>query len=91
MEKNSLVNIKNSYACFKRGKMMPGDKASYYYLQNRTIFFWGKATMGKHRGIVRKALEHLATRCDRMLGRNYTRRLNERVDACIFCSKQMWI
>ena len=68
--------------------MKPRDEGAYCSLQDRNIFF-GEKVQCPHCRQVAKTIDHLATKCDRMLGHDYTRRHNE-VVKCIhlnLCNK----
>ncbi|TBU17925.1 hypothetical protein CWI38_0263p0040 [Hamiltosporidium tvaerminnensis] len=61
--KNELVSVSDSSRWLKRGNIRPRDEAVFCYIQDRNVF-WG-------------ADDHLATRCEKMLCHDYTRRHNE--------------
>ncbi|TBU13559.1 hypothetical protein CWI38_0394p0020 [Hamiltosporidium tvaerminnensis] len=48
----------------------------FCYIQDRNVF-WGADGMCQHCGKSGKTVDHLATRCEKMLGHDYTRRHNE--------------
>jgi hypothetical protein len=75
-KENSLVSMKDSSIWLKRGNIRPRDEATFCYIQDRNVF-WGAASACQHCGKAGKTVDHLATRCDRMLGHDYTRRHNE--------------
>jgi hypothetical protein len=61
--------------------MKPWDNGAYCFLQDRNIFFGERVQCRTSNKIV----DHLATKCDRMLGHNYTRRHNQVLE-CIHLS-----
>lgn len=72
----------------KKGNIRPRDEAAYCFLQDRNIFL-GEKVQCPHCRIANKTVDHLATKCDRMLGHDYVRRHNE-VVRCIhllLCNK----
>ncbi|TBU12792.1 reverse transcriptase, partial [Hamiltosporidium tvaerminnensis] len=48
----------------------------FCYIQDRNVF-WGADGVCQHCGKSGKTVDHLATRCEKMLGHDYTRRHNE--------------
>ena len=85
---HELVNLKDSSLWLTKGNMKPRDEAAYCFLQDRNIFM-GEKVQCPHCRAATKTVDHLATKCDRMLGHDYTRRHNE-VLKCIhlsLCSK----
>ncbi|TBU10602.1 hypothetical protein CWI38_1654p0010, partial [Hamiltosporidium tvaerminnensis] len=60
----------------KRGNIRPRNEAVFCYIQDRNIF-WGADGVCQHCGKSGKTVDHLATRCEKMLGHDYTRRHNE--------------
>ncbi|TBU11566.1 hypothetical protein CWI38_1135p0020 [Hamiltosporidium tvaerminnensis] len=65
--KNELVS---------RGHIRPRNEAVFCYIQDRNVF-WGADGVCQHWGKSGKTVDHLATRCEKMLVRDYTRRHNE--------------
>ena len=85
---HELVDIKDSGIWLKKGNIRPRDEAAYCFLQDRNIFL-GEKVQCPHCRIANKTVDHLATKCDRMLGHDYVRRHNE-VVRCIhllLCNK----
>ncbi|TBU12460.1 hypothetical protein CWI38_0748p0020 [Hamiltosporidium tvaerminnensis] len=78
---NELVSVNDSSRWLKKGSVKPRDEAVFCYIQNR-ISFLGAEGMWQHCNQSRKTVDHLATRCEKMLGHDYTRRQNE-VVRCI--------
>ncbi|TBU10378.1 reverse transcriptase [Hamiltosporidium tvaerminnensis] len=78
---NELVSVIDSSRWLKKGSVRPRDEAVFCYIQDRNVF-WGADGMCQHCGKSGKTVDHLATRCEKMLGRDYTRRHNE-VVRCI--------
>ncbi|TBU12858.1 reverse transcriptase [Hamiltosporidium tvaerminnensis] len=60
----------------KRGNIRPRNEAVFCYIQDRNVF-WGADGVCQHCGKSGKTVDHLATRCEKMLGHDYTRRHNE--------------
>ncbi|TBU20063.1 reverse transcriptase, partial [Hamiltosporidium tvaerminnensis] len=75
-KKNRLVSVSDSSRWLKIGNIRPRDEAVFCYIQDRNVF-WGADGMCQHCGKSVKILDHLATRCEKMLGQDYTRRHNE--------------
>ncbi|TBU08174.1 hypothetical protein CWI38_2296p0010, partial [Hamiltosporidium tvaerminnensis] len=78
---NELVSVNDSSRWLKKGSVRPLDEAVFCYIQDRNVF-WGAEGMCQHCNQSRKTVDHLATRCEKMLGHDYTRRHNE-VVRCI--------
>ncbi|TBU11668.1 hypothetical protein CWI38_1091p0010, partial [Hamiltosporidium tvaerminnensis] len=74
--KNELVNVSDSSRWLKRGNIRPLNEAVFCYIQDRNVF-WGADGVCQHCGKSGKTVDHLATRCEKMLGHDYTRRHNE--------------
>ncbi|TBU13006.1 hypothetical protein CWI38_0561p0040 [Hamiltosporidium tvaerminnensis] len=66
-KKNELVSVSDSSRWLKKGNIRPRNEAVFCYIQNRNVF-WGANGMCQHAG---------TTRCEKMLGHDYTRRHNE--------------
>ncbi|TBU19119.1 hypothetical protein CWI38_0219p0040 [Hamiltosporidium tvaerminnensis] len=64
---NELVSVNDSLRWLKKGSLKPRDEAVFCYIQHRNVF-WGA--------------EGMSTRCEKMLGYDYTRLYNE-VVRCI--------
>ncbi|EQB60535.1 hypothetical protein NAPIS_ORF01909 [Vairimorpha apis BRL 01] len=78
---NELISIKDSSTWLTKGNNQARSEAIYCFLQDRNIFC-GQVGQCPHCGSQRKTVDHLATKCDRMLGFDYMRRHNE-VVRCI--------
>ncbi|TBU12866.1 hypothetical protein CWI38_0601p0040 [Hamiltosporidium tvaerminnensis] len=78
---NELVSVNDSSRWLKKGSVRPRDEAVLCYIQDRNVF-WGAEGMRQHCNQSMKTVDHLATRCEKMLGHDYTRRHNEVVQ-CI--------
>jgi hypothetical protein len=70
------VNLLDSSTWLKHGNNSPTKEAHFCNLQDRNIFK-GAELQCQHYRTVKRAVDHLATRCDRMLAHDYTRRHNE--------------
>jgi hypothetical protein len=85
---HELADVKDSATWLTKGNMKPRDEGAYCFLQDRNMFF-GERVQCPHCRAALKTVDHLATKCDRMLGHDYTRRHNE-VLKCIhltLCNK----
>ena len=85
---HELADVKDSSIWLSKGNMKPRDEGAYCFLQDKNIFF-GEKIQCPHCKAAMKTVDHLATKCDRMLGHDYTRRHNE-VLKCIhmtLCNK----
>ena len=85
---HELADVKDSAIWLANGNIKPRDEGAYCFLQDRNIFF-GEKVQCPHCRSAFKTVDHLATKCDRMLGHDYTRRHNE-VLKCIhltLCNK----
>ncbi|TBU12894.1 hypothetical protein CWI38_0592p0010 [Hamiltosporidium tvaerminnensis] len=74
--KNELLSVSDSSRWLKRGNIRPRNEAVFCYIQDRNVL-WGADGMRQHCGKSGKTVDHLATRCEKMLGYGYTRRHNE--------------
>ncbi|TBU10634.1 hypothetical protein CWI38_1636p0010, partial [Hamiltosporidium tvaerminnensis] len=74
--KNELVSVSDSSRWLKRGNIRPRNEAVFCYIQDRNVF-WGADGMCQYCGKSGKTVDHLATRFEKMLGHDYTRRHNE--------------
>ncbi|TBU11007.1 hypothetical protein CWI38_1433p0030, partial [Hamiltosporidium tvaerminnensis] len=74
--KNELVSISDSSRWLKKGNIRPRNEAVFCYIQDRNVF-WGADGMCQHCGKSGKTVDHLSTRCEKMLSHDYTRRHNE--------------
>ena len=81
---HELADVKDSSMWLLKGNIKPRDEAAFCFLQDRNIFF-GEKSLCPHCKAAPKTVDHLATKCDRMLGHDYTRRHNE-VLKCIHLS-----
>ncbi|TBU00226.1 hypothetical protein CWI37_1072p0010, partial [Hamiltosporidium tvaerminnensis] len=71
-----LAHVSDSSRWLKRGNIRPQNEAVFCYIQDRNEF-WGADGVCQHCGKSGKTVDHLATRCEKMLGHDYTRRHNE--------------
>ena len=75
---NPHVDIKQSSKWLKHGNISPKDEAFLCLLQDRNVFTYElDKIMCNHRKEKRKTVDHLATRCEKMLYHDYTFRHNE--------------
>ncbi|TBU08033.1 reverse transcriptase [Hamiltosporidium tvaerminnensis] len=74
--KNELVSVSDSSRWLKSGNIRTRNEAVFCYIQDRDVF-WGTDSMGQHCNKSGKTVDHLASRCEKMLGHDYTRRHNE--------------
>ena len=81
---HELTDVKDSSIWLTKGNIKPRDEGAYCFLQDRNMFF-GEKVLCPHCKAATKTVDHLATKCDRMLGHDYTRRHNE-VLKCIHLS-----
>lgn len=84
VREHELADVKDSAIWLTKGNIKPRDEGAYCFLQDRNIFF-GEKVQCPHCRAALKTVDHLATKCDRMLGHDYTRRHNE-VLRCIHLS-----
>ena len=85
---NELFSIKDSSLWLRKGEISPLDETALCSLQERNAFLGDKSKCPHCNSSV-KTVDHLASRCDRLLGPDYTRRHNE-VVRCIhlfLCNK----
>ncbi|TBU13544.1 hypothetical protein CWI38_0400p0050 [Hamiltosporidium tvaerminnensis] len=80
--KNELVSVSDSSSWLKRGNIRPGNEAVFCYIQDINVV-WGADGVCQHCGKSGKTVDHLATRCEKMLSHDYTRRHNE-VVRCLY-------
>ena len=73
---NPLISLKDSSTWLKDGNVKPRDEASFCNLQDRNMFL-GAISKCQHCKNALKTVDHLASKCDRMLAHDYTRRHNE--------------
>ncbi|XP_029654654.1 uncharacterized protein LOC115228140 [Octopus sinensis] len=76
------VDVTESSAWLTYGNISPRSEASFCLLQDRNFLFGAGETNCKHCNSAKKTVDHLATRCGRMLNSDYLRRHNE-VVRCI--------
>ncbi|TBU13732.1 hypothetical protein CWI38_0349p0020 [Hamiltosporidium tvaerminnensis] len=69
-------NVSDSSRWLKKVNIRPHNEAMFCYIQDRNLF-WGADGVCQHCGKSGKTVDHLATRCQKMLGHDYTRRHNE--------------
>ncbi|KAM0681074.1 hypothetical protein GINT2_000859 [Glugoides intestinalis] len=81
---HELADVKDSAIWLTQGNIKPRDEGAFCFLQDRNIFF-GERVQCPHCRAAVKTVDHLARKCDRMLGHDYTRRHNE-VLKCIHLS-----
>ena len=81
---HELTDVKESASWLTKGNIKPRDEGAFCFLQDRNVFF-GEKVQCPHCRAAMKTVDHLATKCDRMLGHDYTRRHNE-VLKCIHLS-----
>jgi hypothetical protein len=81
---HELADVKDSVIWLTKGNIKPRDEGAYCFLQDKNIFF-GERVQCPHCRAANKTVDHLATKLDRMLGHDYTRRHNE-VLKCIYLS-----
>ncbi|TBU01531.1 hypothetical protein CWI36_1322p0010, partial [Hamiltosporidium magnivora] len=74
--KNELVSVGDSSRWLKKGNIRPRNEAVFCYIQDRNVL-WGADGMCQHWNKSGKTVDHLATRCEKMPGHDYTRRHNE--------------
>ncbi|TBU01613.1 hypothetical protein CWI36_1301p0010, partial [Hamiltosporidium magnivora] len=74
--KNELVSVSDSSRWPKRGNIRSRKEAVFCYIQDINVF-WRVDGICQHCGKSGKTVDHLATRCEKMLGHDYTRRHNE--------------
>ncbi|TBU07286.1 hypothetical protein CWI38_2422p0010, partial [Hamiltosporidium tvaerminnensis] len=73
---NELECVSDSSRWLKRGNIRPRNEAVFCYIQDRNVFL-GADGVCQHYGKSGKTVDHLATRCEKMLGHDYTRWHNE--------------
>ena len=75
------MSIKDSALWLRKGNITPREEAALCNLQDRNVFFSEKSKC-PHCNVCTRTVDHLASKCDRLLGHDYTRRHNE-VVRCI--------
>lgn len=71
------ADVSNSSIWLKNGNNTPQQEGLSCYFQDRNVFFEQNRGICPHCKKNKKSVDHLATRCDRMLAHDYTRRHNE--------------
>ncbi|TBU12087.1 reverse transcriptase, partial [Hamiltosporidium tvaerminnensis] len=74
--KNELLSVSGSSRWLKKGNIRPRNEVVFCYIQNRNVF-WGADGLCQRCNKSGKTVDHLATRFEKMLGHDYTRRHNE--------------
>ncbi|EQB60996.1 hypothetical protein NAPIS_ORF01427 [Vairimorpha apis BRL 01] len=82
------VSIKESSKWLSKGNNQAIHEAKLCFLQDRNIFF-NEGGMCPHCNKARKTVDHMATRCEKMLGHDYMRRHNAIVKCIhlLLCNK----
>ncbi|XP_029656052.1 uncharacterized protein LOC115229930 [Octopus sinensis] len=75
--KDLNVDTASSSGWLAKGNNSPRAEALYCLLQDRNLFFEEKGSNCSHCKSAKKTVDHLATRCNRMLNSDYIRRHNE--------------
>ncbi|KAK1349313.1 hypothetical protein LUQ84_001492 [Hamiltosporidium tvaerminnensis] len=65
--KNELVSVSDSSRWLKRGNIRAQNEAVFCYIQDKNVL-WGADGMCQYCGKSGKTVDHLATRCEKMLG-----------------------
>ncbi|TBU01692.1 hypothetical protein CWI36_1283p0010 [Hamiltosporidium magnivora] len=73
---NELVSVNDSYRWLKKGNIRLHDETVFCYIQDRNVF-WGADGLCQRCNKSGKAVDHIATRCEKMLGHDYNRRHTE--------------
>ena len=71
------MDTRMSSTWLKKGNITPQSEGFYCYLQDRNIFYGSNRGKCNHCKIAEKSVDHLATRCGRMLHHDYLHRHNE--------------
>ena len=71
------VDVKLASIWLKKGNNTPQSEGFYCYLQDRNIFFGQNKGKCNHCKAAEKSVDHLATKCGRMLHHDYLHRHNE--------------
>ena len=71
------IDIKRSATWLKKGNNTPQAEAFYCYLQDRNIFFGNNKGRCNHCKQAERSVDHLATRCGKMLHYDYLHRHDE--------------
>ena len=78
VKQNEQADVKASATWLRHGNISPQSEAHLCLLQDRNTL-GGQAGQCPHCNRAAKTVDHLATRCEAMLGTHYTRRHNEAV------------
>ncbi|KAM0678086.1 hypothetical protein BDAP_001343 [Binucleata daphniae] len=73
---HEMTDLNQSATWLTKGNNKPRDEAAFCFLQDRNIFL-GVKSLCPHCRLTGKTVDHMATKCNRMLGHDYTRRHNE--------------
>ena len=76
LKSNTHASVTGSSMWLKHGNIKADEEGRLCGLQDRNLFC-GNIPMCSHCKEARGTIDHLATRCDRMLSHDYTRRHNE--------------
>ncbi|TBU20959.1 hypothetical protein CWI38_0007p0100 [Hamiltosporidium tvaerminnensis] len=76
IKSRKTCDVSDSSRWLKRGNIGPRNEAVFCYIQDRNVL-WGADGVCQHCGKSGKTVDHLATRCEKMLGHDYPRRHNE--------------
>ena len=88
IKSQEIISLQDSSVWLKKGNIPASREGSLCSLQDRNIFL-GERGMCPHCNASKKSVDHLASKCEKMLGSDYTRRHNE-VLKCIhllMCNK----
>ncbi|KAF9761184.1 hypothetical protein NGRA_2805 [Nosema granulosis] len=75
-QEHEIANVKASSTWPQKGNNQARSEGNYCFLQDRNVLF-GQEGQCPHCRKHRKTVDHLATKCDRMLEHDYMRRHNE--------------
>ncbi|TBU12696.1 hypothetical protein CWI38_0666p0030 [Hamiltosporidium tvaerminnensis] len=67
---HSLVSVNDSSRWSKKGSVRPPDEAVFFYIQDRNVL-WGAEDVCQHCNTSRKTVDHLATRFQEILNKEY--------------------
>ena len=73
---NEMVSMQGSSLWLRSGNIAPREEAALCALQDRNLFM-GAEGVCQHCGKAARTVDHLASRCEKMLAHDYTRRHNE--------------
>ena len=71
------MDTRMSSTWLKKDNITPQSEGFYCYLQDRNIFYMSNRGKCNHCKIAEKSVDHLATKCGRMLHHDYLHRHNE--------------